>query len=249
MSSTQRRASRESFIDDRGRARAAAVLKGSTRRKVEFRPLAATPRECRALQGKWIRAQEALERRTRARRVDENPTVGIRNGALGEAVAVYRALCSFQNHETGELYPTWDTIAERAALSRETVGRGLDTLEEFGSVARINRCVANDTPFGMEQTSNAYILLGPAHWRNGLKLCFEDLDPPPPDDWSDAWTMGEPLEEMKKAIAVGGALAIGQTLEAGVVDADPRAKGQPDKLDAATLRLWRRTHPTDRQNE
>jgi hypothetical protein len=228
--------------------RRGVVRKGSTTRVIDWQPIAATPRACRALHGKWTRALKAYEKKTRRDRIEERP--GRRRGAVGRVgVRCYEELCGAQNHATGELFLSHVGLGERAGIHERTVADALDDLEAIGMVKRILRAdkiVDENGDFQMVQISNAYILLSPSNWK-GPALLFDDLDPPPPDD--DALgrpeRIGDALDEAAKVIdrtrRGQNFDAIGRELERGVVD------DKADTLDAALLRLWRVNR--DRRNE
>ncbi|WP_052748650.1 helix-turn-helix domain-containing protein [Microbacterium sp. Ag1] len=54
-------------------------------------------------------------------------------------LAVYVALLTFADLQTGECWPSLAAIAERASVSRATVARALDALEALGVVTRTKR--------------------------------------------------------------------------------------------------------------
>ena len=95
----------------------------------------------------WILRQwrEGYEGPFKLRRVDEN---------------VYRALLSFIRYATGELFPSYDAIAEAAGVCRATVAESLQRLKHWKLVTWVRRSVVAETAGEMgpqrEQTSNAY---------------------------------------------------------------------------------------------
>lgn len=73
---------------------------------------------------------------------------------------VLEAVLSFVNYATGELYPTYETIAKEAGVSRATVAESLQRLRFHKLIDWVRRSVVAETAGEAgpqrEQTSNAY---------------------------------------------------------------------------------------------
>lgn len=73
---------------------------------------------------------------------------------------VLEAILSFINYKTGELFPCYASIAEKAGVCRATVAESLRRLKYWKIIAWVRRSVVADTAGAMgpqrEQTSNAY---------------------------------------------------------------------------------------------
>jgi Helix-turn-helix domain len=80
---------------------------------------------------------------------------GTWNRKNAKAVAVLMVLLQLRGRD-GRLYPTVETIAEKAGLHPRSVHRWLEAFEEYGFLTRIRRC----GPLG--QTSTAYLLCLPS---------------------------------------------------------------------------------------
>lgn len=98
-------------------------------------------------------------------------------------IRVYEALLRMEKRFGGRVYPSYETIAEWATVSRATVHRALDALSEIGLLARLRRYVTTrDETIGArsEQTSNAYRLELPRTLRELIERRFRPA--PIPDD-------------------------------------------------------------------
>ncbi len=150
------------------------VWKGSARHQV--RP--PTPPSRKEAQRLYYRL-EAFERQTRAPgRQDGSVT---RNG-----LAIARALLfGFLNFRTGQLDPSYGSIARKACISIRSVARGLQALKAIGFLAWVRRCseVNRDGRYSLEQDSNLYVINHPTAWRGYTP----PAEPPPPDagTWGD----------------------------------------------------------------
>lgn len=75
-------------------------------------------------------------------------------------VFVFEAVLSFLNYATGELFPSYDSIAEKAGVCRATVAESLVRLRHWKLITWVRRTVVAETAGEMgpqrEQTSNAY---------------------------------------------------------------------------------------------
>jgi len=103
----------------------------------------------------WHKARE-LERRSRA--------PGRQDGRLGRnGLAVLHALIfDFLNHRTGRLDPSYEALAEAAAISVRSVARGIQRLRESGLLSWARRCIADQDETGrfvLRQISNAYSII------------------------------------------------------------------------------------------
>lgn len=75
-------------------------------------------------------------------------------------VFVFEAVLSFINYATGELFPSYESIAEKAGVCRATVAESLARLRHWKLITWVRRTVVAETAGEMgpqrEQTSNAY---------------------------------------------------------------------------------------------
>ena len=136
---------------------------------------------------------EAFERQTRAPgRQDGSVT---RNG-----LAIARALLfGFLNYRTGQLDPSYETIAGKACISIRSVARGLRALKAIGFLQWVRRCVEvnRDGRYSLEQDSNLYVINHASAWQGYTA----PPEPPPPDagTWGDhPCSTRDPLAEARQ---------------------------------------------------
>lgn len=101
----------------------------------------------------------------------------------GSVVRVIQAMIDMDRVFKGRVYPSYETIGEWAAVSRASVYRALDVLEEAGLVHRLRRyihTIHEKLGARSEQTSNAYRLELPAMLRDLIERRFRPA--PMPDD-------------------------------------------------------------------
>jgi len=201
-----------------GRDRRDRVWKGSVRGPITFAPF---NRKARI---KIYDRARMLERRTRAS-VRGRQT----SGAIGRSgLAVLHALIfDFLNCATGELDPSYDTIAEAACVSRATVYRALKALKEAGIITWLRRCSGEMVAgvYRLIQETNAYAILPETQWRSAPPPC----PPPEPDTWGRTSPLPGGLQDAHRLISTGKSKEAQQALEA-----DPG-----DSLAAALARLGR----------
>lgn len=204
------------------------VWTGSTRGAVRFAGM--TAREA----ARHYRRLEEFERQTRQ--------PGRQNGALGRnGLAVARAfLFRFLNHRTGQLDPSYETIARAAAISPSSVHRGLRALRAAGVLDWVRRCTERLDEAGrycLEQVSNAYGFRPLAQWL-GYRTA-PAAPPPEPGTWGDhPCGTREPLTE---AVAAGVDMPL--LTKARLLEGDPA-----NPLAMALARLGR-TLAGDRQDK
>lgn len=131
------------------------VWKNSARHDVKL-PTPPTKPEATRL---WHQLRD-FERRTR--------TPGRQDGAVtrnGLAVA-HSLIFDFLNFRTGQLDPSYESIARKAAISISSVARGLQALKRIGVLTWVRRCaeVLRDGRYSLEQLSNVYVIQGRAAW-------------------------------------------------------------------------------------
>lgn len=101
----------------------------------------------------------------------------------GSVVRVIRAMIDMDRVFKGRVYPSYEMIADWAAVSRASVYRALDVLEAAGLIHRLRRYIhTTHEKLGArsEQTSNAYRLELPAMLRDLIERRFRPA--PIPDD-------------------------------------------------------------------
>ena len=122
---------------------------------------------------------EALDERTRL--------PGHANGVVGRmGLAVARALAfRLMNYDTGELDPSYDTIARKGSISRSSAAEGLRNLKAVGYLSWIRRCSEDrdeDGRFTLRQDTNLYRLHPPSEWNHPLP---PEAPPPEAGTWGD----------------------------------------------------------------
>lgn len=99
------------------------------------------------------------------------------------AILVFETLCELGRLCKGEIYPSYEWIAEKTDLSRATIARSLKQLTQAGFLTIQRRCKRTDRQGPgprFEQTSNAYRLDWPA--RLAKWLGFKNAPCPIPQD-------------------------------------------------------------------
>ena len=155
------------------------VWRDSTSAEVKFAPM--TRKAARRL---WHDARR-WERETRQ--------PGHQDGKLGRngLAVLYVLLFDFLNWRSGALYPSQAAIADKAAISESSVGRGLAKLKAAGVVNWLRRCAEVAQAAGgflMRQISNAYAVLPSTQWR-GYKA-----PPEPPAPAPTEWGAQPPID-------------------------------------------------------
>ena len=116
---------------------------------------------------------------------------GQQDGALGRnGLKVLEALIfDFLNYATGQLWPSIDSIADKAGISPRSARRGLDNLKAAGVLTwqRRKESILALGQILWFQLSNAYQILAADRWRGYTP----PADPPPPH--GDAWGAAPPL--------------------------------------------------------
>ena len=128
-----------------------------------------------------------LHRRDREADDDNRHAGGSRNDAIPalsqSATLIFKLLCDLGRLCRGEIYPTYEWLAEKSGLARATVARALSQLRSIGFVTAQRRCkrIKRQGPGPrFEQTSNAYRLEWPP--RLGRWLGQTSAPCPLPDD-------------------------------------------------------------------
>jgi hypothetical protein len=172
---------------------------------------------------RWHQAR-AFERQTHEK--------GKHGGAIGRtALAVLHALLfDFFNKRTGQCDPSYEAIAEKAAVSYASAGRAVKRLKELRLLFWTRRCAERweDGRFVLEQETNAYALLPSSHWRGWHP------PPPPPPPWPGAWGDHPPLPGPVAAAVAALRQGEGSGAVLAALESDPR-----DGLAAALARLGR----------
>ena len=196
------------------------VWSGSTTARVRFAPMGKT---------------EGARLYHKARKFEaQTRQPGHQDGALGRnGLKVLEALLfDFLNYATGQLDPSYSTIAEAAGISIRSVARGLQDLKAAGVLFWQRRCkprTQDDGTFLMEQDSNAYSVRPVSQWRGYTGQA--EAPPPEPGTWGD-----HPCgtrDALTEAVAEGPAAPVMSLVQQ--LENDPT-----DKLAAVLARLGRR---------
>lgn len=179
-----------------------------------------------------ISRKEAARRWQKARRFDrQTHTKGKHGGMIGRtALAVlYALLFDFLDFKTGELDPSYQTIADKAGVCRRTVATALARLRDLGVLHWQRRSRPESEKGGgyrQVQITNAYAVLSPANWKGFYE------PPPPPPPHPSTWGATPPLDPLAEA---AGELRHGQPAAAlAILETDPG-----DRLAGALARLGR----------
>lgn len=206
------------------------VWRDSTAAPVKFVPLATDRSSSRRQAYRLFHKARKLERQTRTDHNKQDGKLG-RNG-----LAVLHALLfDFLDHATGDLFPSYDTIARAANISVRSVARGLVKLKDAGVVSWMRRCRVEIGAGGrpeLHQESNAYAVLKETSW-HGYVEHAPPVPPPDPDSWGARPPMATGLDAAIEAMQAG-ASAQGESF-ARLAESDP-----DDALGAALARLSRR---------
>lgn len=193
------------------------VWRDSTTKEVRFVPMS---------------RKQAAKHWQKARRFDrQTHTKGKHGGRIGRtALAVlYALLFDFLDFDTGQLDPSYDTIAAKAGVCRRAVATALARLKDLGVLHWQRRSRPEPEAGGgyrQVQITNAYAVLSPANWKG-----FSEPPPPPPPHPS-TWGATPPLDPLA---AAADELRHGQRRTAlALLDADPG-----DSLAGALARLGR----------
>lgn len=188
------------------------VWRDSTTAEVKFQPL---------------KKKEAAKRWHKAKRFDlQTHTAGKHGGAIGPAaLEVLRVmLFEFLDYASGQLDPSYETIAAKAGLCVRTVADALKRLRDLGLLHWQRR--ARPEPeasggFRLVQETNAYAVLSPANWRGYYE------PPPAPAPQPGTWGDHPPRDLMAEAAEdcrAGSTKAAIATLNAaGAYGGDPLA--------------------------
>ena len=210
-----------SFVDTARTYAKWKVWNESTTAEVRFAPVS------KKLAVKLFHKARDFERQTRQ--------PGKQDGAIGRnGLAVLHALLfDIINYKTGQLIPSYETIAKRACISVRSVGRALARLKAANVINWIRRAVESTDAAGkfcLVQTTNAYAVLPCSQW---FGFFDKRRDPPPPDPSTYGATpprdlMEEAAEEVRRG-AIKTAI--------GILEADPG-----DELALALASLGRALH-------
>jgi hypothetical protein len=176
--------------------------------------------------------KQAAKHWQKARRFDrQTHTAGRHGGRIGRtALAVlYALLFDFLDFKTGQLDPSYDTIAAKAGVCRRAVATALARLKDLGLLHWQRRSRPEPEAGGgyrQVQITNAYGVLSPANWKGFYE------PPPPPPPHPSTWGATPPRDPLAEA---ADELRHGQRRTAlAILDADPG-----DSLAAALARLGR----------
>jgi hypothetical protein len=136
---------------------------------------------------------------------------GRQDGKLGRngLAVLYVLLFEFMNWRSGALYPSQAAIAEKAAISESSVGRGLAKLKAAGVVNWLRRCAEVAQAAGgflMRQISNAYAVLPSSQWKGYRALNAPSASRPEAGTWGDH-PPADPYAEAKRAGDMPGRIA------------------------------------------
>jgi Bacterial regulatory proteins, gntR family len=143
--------------------------------------------------------KEAARRWHKARRFDrQTHTPGKHGGTLGRSglAVLYVLLFDFLDYATGQLDPSYDTIAAKAGVARRTVAAALRRLKAAGLLHWQRRSREDKEAAGgfrRVQETNAYAVLPPSHWRG-----YHEPPPPPPPEpgtWGDHPPLPDPITQ------------------------------------------------------
>jgi hypothetical protein len=170
------------------------VWRDSTTKEVKYQPM--PKKQAVRL---WHDARR-FERQTRA--------TGKQDGAIGRnGLAVLHALLfDFLNYASGALYPSHETIADKACISVRSAIRGLAALKLAGVVNWLRRAAEDwrNGGFILRQLSNAYAVLPCSQWHG-----YVSRPPAPPPErgtWGDHPPLPGPIEQAVAAARAGAAL-------------------------------------------
>jgi hypothetical protein len=177
--------------------------------------------------------KEAAIRWHKARRFDRQTHIaGKHGGAIGRTAlqVFYVLLFDILDHNTGQLDPSYDTIAKKAGVCRRAVADALRRLKDLGLLHWQRRSREEPDAKGgyrQVQETNAYASLPPSHWHG-----FFEPPPPPaphPDTWGAAPPLADPITQAAEELRHGQRQAALAEL-----DADPG-----NQLAGALARLGR----------
>jgi hypothetical protein len=198
------------------------VWTGSTTRPVKFRPLKKKDA------ARLFHDARRLERATRIKKGHQDGKLG-RNG-----LAVLHALLfDFLNYVSGELFPSYQAIADRAAISVSSVYRGLVNLAGAGVLEWVKRC--RREPDGtFVQESNAYHLHASSSWK-GYAGAPRPVPPPHPS------AIGAPDPVPDAFTKAAAALRAGDRKQGqAMLELAGEAAGEANALAGALARVARR---------
>lgn len=170
------------------------VWSNSTTQEICFQPM---PKK--AATRLWHRARD-FDRQTR--RKDHH------GGAVGHAAlqVLHALIFDFLNYRTGQLDPSYATIARKANVCERTVASALKRLRELGILNWVRRCAESwrDGRFVLEQETNAYAVRPATQWRG-----YQPPPEPPapaPGTWGDHPPLPSLLAQAAAERRVGGTL-------------------------------------------
>jgi helix-turn-helix protein len=164
--------------------------------------------------------KEAARRWHKARRFDrQTHTARKHGGTIGRtALAVfYVLLFDFLDYDTGQLDPSYDTIAAKAGVCRRAVAGALQRLKALGLLHWRRRSREDKDAgggFRRVQETNAYAVLSPSHWRG-----YHEPPPPPPPEpgtWGDHPPLPDPITQAQDELRHGQ-----RRTALGLLDSDP----------------------------
>jgi len=168
------------------------VWRESTTDEVKFHPL---PKK------------EAARRWHKAWRFDrQTHTPGKHGGAIGRPalLVLHVLLFDFLDYASGQLDPSYDTIARKAGVCRRAVAEALRRLRVLGLLHWQRRSRPEPEANGgyrQVQETNAYAVLPPSHWRGYHEP--PPAPPPEPGTWGDHPPLPSPIEQAAADLAAG----------------------------------------------
>jgi len=196
------------------------VWKNSARGRVRFIPLGSNRSESKRIAARLWHNARRFERQTRGyalvgRSRGGKACVSRQDGRIGRnGLAILQAfLFDFLNPTTGQLDPSYETIARAANISVRSVARGLQRLKAAGLLWWERRCsgAVVDGRYELHQESNAYAVLRETSWA-GFKAPPE-APPPDPDAWGATPPIAPAIERHAELHRAGDRIQAQRALE------------------------------------
>lgn len=167
---------------------------------------------------------------------------GRRTAAHTAKLVLHTLIFDFYNFRTGQLDPSYEAIAAKAAVGRATVARSLALLRRLGLIDWIRRCFGQidaEGRYQLEQDTNAYRLVPPSEWSEPAA----DATPIPE---GEAWGSQPSLPDLfaqaalddRDAAAAGVSTDDRRRRKIAILESDPN-----DSLARMKARLLRRELP------
>jgi len=138
----------------------------------------------------------------------------IGNDTLLRWYVLHVLLFDFLDYATGQLDPSYDTIARKAGVCRRAVAEALRRLRALGLLHWQRRSRPEPEANGgyrQVQETNAYAVLPPSHWRGYHEP--PPAPPPVPGTWGDHPPLPSPIEQAVAELAGGAQRSVLTALE------------------------------------